>query len=137
MLDELSEELGIDPIELRIINGAKEGTLRPSGITNPKIGCIETAQAAKDHSHYSTPLGEGLKGNLRGRGIASGFWINGSGAACAIANVNFDGTVNLTIGSMDIGGLRPVAAQHVAEVLGIPVENINPQVGDTETIGYT
>ena len=38
---------------------------------------------------------------------------------------------------MDIGGLRPVAAQHVAEVLGIPVENINPQVGDTETIGYT
>ena len=38
---------------------------------------------------------------------------------------------------MDIGGLRPVAAQHASEVLGIPVENINPQVGDTDTIGYT
>ena len=51
--------------------------------------------------------------------------------------MNFDGTVNLIIGSMDIGGLRPVAAQQFAEVLGIPAEDINPQVGDTESIGYT
>ena len=63
--------------------------------------------------------------------------MNGSGAACATANVNYDGTVNLTIGSVDIGGTRPAAAQQFAEVLGIPVEDVNPQVGDTETIGYT
>ena len=133
LLDELSEKLGIDPLDLRIMNGAKEGTIRPSGITNPKIGCIETAQAVKEHDHYTSTI----DGKYRGRGVASGFWINGSGAACAIANVNFDGTVNLTIGSMDIGGLRPAAAQHVAEVLGIPVEDVSPQVGDTDTIGYT
>ena len=78
-----------------------------------------------------------LNGKFRGRGVASGFWVNGSGAACATANVNYDGTINLTIGSMDIGGLRPASAQQAAEVLGIPAENINPQVGDTETIGYT
>ncbi|MQG02855.1 MAG: xanthine dehydrogenase family protein molybdopterin-binding subunit, partial [SAR202 cluster bacterium] len=133
LLDELSEKLGIDPLDLRIMNGAKEGTIRPSGITNPKIGCIETAQAVKEHDHYTSTI----DGKYRGRGVASGFWINGSGAACAIANVNFDGTVNLTIGSMDIGGLRPAAAQHVSEVLGIPVEDVSPQVGDTDTIGYT
>ena len=63
--------------------------------------------------------------------------MNGAGAACATANVNYDGTVNLTIGSVDIGGTRPAAAQQFAEVLGIPVEDVNPQVGDTETIGYT
>ena len=133
IVDEIAEKLGMDPLDLRLMNGAKEGTMRAAGITNPVIGCIETTQAAKNHSHYSTPL----KGINQGRGVASGFWINGSGAACATANVNFDGTVNLTIGSMDIGGLRPVAAQHASEVLGIPVENINPQVGDTDTIGYT
>jgi len=133
LLDELAEQLGIDPLDLRIMNGAKEGTIRPSGITNPKIGCIETAQAVKEHDHYTSTI----DGKYRGRGVASGFWINGSGAACAIANVNFDGTVNLTIGSMDIGGLRPAAAQHVSEVLGIPVEDVSPQVGDTDTIGYT
>ncbi|MCL0055238.1 xanthine dehydrogenase family protein molybdopterin-binding subunit [Dehalococcoidia bacterium] len=133
LLDELAEQLGIDPLDLRIMNGAKEGTIRPSGIANPKIGCIETAQAVKEHDHYTSTI----DGKYRGRGVASGFWINGSGAACAIANVNFDGTVNLTIGSMDIGGLRPAAAQHVSEVLGIPVEDVSPQVGDTDTIGYT
>ena len=133
ILDELAERVGMDPLDIRVLNGAKEGTLRATGITNPVIGCIETAEAVKGHPHY----GSKLDGKSRGRGVASGFWINGSGAACAVANVNFDGTVNLTIGSMDIGGLRPAAAQQAAEVLGISAENIHPQVGDTETIGYT
>lgn len=133
LIDELAEKTGIDPLDLRIMNGAKEGTTRVSGINNPLIGCIETFQTTKEHDHYQSPKSS----KKSGRGVASGFWINGSGAACAVANVNFDGTVNLTIGSMDIGGLRPVAAQHVAEVLGIHVDDVNPQVGDTETIGYT
>ena len=33
--------------------------------------------------------------------------------------------------------LKRGAAQQFAEVLGIPVENVNPQVGDTDSIGYT
>ena len=133
VLDEMAEKLSIDPMDLRIVNGAKEGTRRANGIVNPPIGAIETAEAAKAHEHYSAPL----EGPYRGRGVASGFWINGGGAACATANVNYDGTVNLVIGSMDIGGTRPAAAQQLAEVLGIPVEDVNPQVGDTESIGYT
>ncbi len=133
LIDELAEKTGIDPLDLRIMNGAKQGTTRVSGMNNPLIGCIETFQTTKEHRHYQSPKSS----KKSGRGVAGGFWINGSGAACAVANVNFDGTVNLTIGSMDIGGLRPVAAQHVAEVLGIHVDDVNPQVGDTETIGYT
>ena len=133
VLDEIAEKLSIDPMDLRIVNAAKEGTRRANGIVNPPIGAIETAEAAKAHEHYSAPL----DGPYRGRGVASGFWINGGGAACATANVNYDGTVNLVIGSMDIGGTRPAAAQQLAEVLGIPVEDVNPQVGDTESIGYT
>ena len=133
VVDELCEKLSIDPLEFRVINGAKEGTRRANGLVNPVIGCIETAQAAKDHDHYSAEL----SGPYRGRGVASGFWVNGAGAACATANVNYNGTVNLTIGSVDIGGSRPASAQQFAEVLGIPVEDVNPQVGDTDSIGYT
>ena len=51
--------------------------------------------------------------------------------------MNYDGTVNLIIGSVDIGGTRPAAAQQFAEVLSLPAEDVNPQVGDTESIGYT
>ena len=133
VVDELCEKLSIDPLEFRIVNAAKEGTRRVTGLVNPPIGCVETAEAARDHDHYSTPF----NGPNRGRGVASGFWINGTGPACAIANVNYDGMVSLVIGSVDIGGLRPAAAQQFAEVLGIPVEDVNPQVGDTESIGYT
>ena len=133
IIDELAEKLSTDPLELRIMNAAKEGTRRANGMVNPVIGAIETAEAALYHDHYSTPL----EGANRGRGVASGFWINGSGPACATANVNYDGTVSLTIGSVDIGGTRPAAAQQFAEVLGIPVEDVNPHIGDTEEIGYT
>ena len=133
LVDELCEKLSIDPIDFRISNGAKEGTRRSNGVVNPVIGCIETVESLKNHDHYKSKL----IGPNKGRGIASGFWVNGSGPACALANVNYDGTVHLTIGSVDIGGTRPAAAQQFAEVLGIPVEDVNPQVGDTEAIGYT
>jgi CO/xanthine dehydrogenase Mo-binding subunit len=133
IVDEICRKLSIDPLEFRIMNAAKEGTRRSNGIVNPLIGCIETAQAAKDHEHYNTPL----QGKNRGRGVASGFWTNGTGPACATANVNFDGTINLIVGTVDIGGSRPMAAQHVAEVLGVPVEDIIPQVGDTDSIGFS
>jgi CO/xanthine dehydrogenase Mo-binding subunit len=134
VVDEICEQLSMDPLEFRLINAAKEGTRRATGLVNPVIGCVETTEAARAHEHWATPKKEGP---YVGRGIATGFWMNGAGPACATANVNSDGTVGLTIGSMDIGGLRPVAAQQFAEVLGIPAEDVNPQVGDTDSIGYT
>ena len=133
VVDEICEKLSIDPLEFRIMNGAKEGTRRATGLVNPPIGGIETNEAARAHEHYNSPL----EGPHRGRGVATGFWINGSGPACAIAAVNFDGTVNLTIGSVDIGGSRPAAAQQLAEVLGVHVEDVNPQVADTDSVGFT
>jgi CO/xanthine dehydrogenase Mo-binding subunit len=133
LVDEICEKLSIDKLDFRIMNAAREGTRRSNGTVNPVIGAVEVNESAKNTEHWSTPL----EGENKGRGVATGFWMNGSGAACATANVNFNGTVNLTIGSMDIGGTRPNAAMQFAEVLGIPVESINPQVGDTDTIGWT
>ena len=133
VVDEICEKTSIDPLEFRLLNAAKQGTRRATGVINPRIGCIETNEAARAHEHYSTPL----LGPNRGRGVATGFWINGTGYACATASVNADGTVNLIIGSVDVGGLRTVAAQQFAEVLGMDAEDVNPQVGDTDSIGWT
>ena len=132
-LDELAEKLQMDPLEFRLMNSGKEGSRRVTGPVNPLVGYIETLQAAKDHQHYNTKL----DGKMRGRGVASGFWGNNSGPASAVAVVNSDGTVSLTEGSPDIGGSRVAMAIHVAEVLNIPVEDIKPQVGDTDSIGFT
>ena len=69
--------------------------------------------------------------------MAAGWWANNSGPASAVLVVNSDGTVSLTEGSPDIGGSRAAMAMHVAEVLGLPVTDIKPQVGDTDSIGFT
>jgi len=132
-IDELCEKLGMDPLEFRLLNSAKEGTRRATGPLMPKVGLVETVQAAKDHPHYATPL----EGPYRGRGVASGFWGNGTGPASAMAMVNTDGTVSLIEGSADLSGTRVAFAQQLAEVLGIPAEEIKPTVGDTESIGFT
>ena len=131
-LDELAEKLGIDAIDLRLMNSAKEGTRRPTGPLTPKVGYVETLEATKSHPHYSAP-----KGKRHGRGVASGFWGNNTGPSAAVALVNPDGTVTLTEGSPDIGGTRASVSQQLAEVLGIPVEDVNPQIGDTDSIGFT
>ena len=132
-IDELCEMLSMDPLEFRLLNGAKEGARRATGVIFPRIGNLETLQAAKEHPHYNTPL----EGSNRGRGVAHGFWINGSGPSSAVASVNPDGTVSLVEGSPDIGGSRTVAAMHVAEVLDIPPECVKPMVADTDSIGFT
>ncbi len=136
-IDELCEKLGMDPMEFRILNSSKEGIRRVTGPMTPKVGYIETLQALKDHPHIQTPLGEGEDGKLRGRGLASGFWGNNTGPASALAVVNSDGSVSLTEGSPDIGGSRAAVSQHLAEVLDISMEDIKPQVGDTDSIGFT
>ena len=133
VVDEICEKLGMDPIDFRMLNGSKEGTRRLPGPMFGRIGFLETVQAAKEHEHWNTPL----EGPNRGRGIAGGFWFNGTGPSSALASVTSDGTVTLVEGSPDIGGSRAVAAMHVAEVLGIAAEDVRPQVGDTNSIGFT
>ena len=132
-VDELCDKLGMDPLEFRLLNGAKEGTRRATGPLMPSVGIIETLQAAKEHDHYKSPL----EGSYRGRGVASGFWGNGTGPASAVAIVNADGTLSLVEGSADLSGTRVAFAQQAAEVLGIAVEDVKPSVGDTESVGFT
>ena len=132
-IDEVCEKLSMDPLEFRTLNGAKEGTRRAGGPKFPRIGNLETIQAAREHPHYSAPL----EGQNRGRGVAGGFWFNGSGPASATASVNPDGTVSLVEGSPDIGGTRTTAAMMLAEVLGILSEDVKPLIGDTDSIGFT
>ena len=136
ILDEIAERLGIDPVELRVRNAAKEGTRRVDGVVNARIGMLETANAVRNHPHYNSPL-PGVDGKLTGRGIAFGFWRNNTGPSAVVATVVPDGKVMLAEGSVDIGGSRPAVAQQFAEVIGIPVEDITPQVADTDSIGYT
>jgi CO/xanthine dehydrogenase Mo-binding subunit len=133
VVDEVAGKLGLDPIDFRLRNAAREGTRRADGPKYRRIGCVEVLETMKRHPHYTAPLG----GPHRGRGVAVGFWFNiGFASSCTIS-VNADGTVNLVEGSTDIGGTRTSVAMQAAEVLGIAAEEVNPSVADTDAIGYT
>ena len=66
-----------------------------------------------------------------------GFWTNAGMESAAYASVNEDGTVNLSVGSVDIGGQRAGLAMQFAETMGIEYDLVRPQVVDTDSIGFT
>ena len=73
-VDELARELGIDPLRMREINGAKDGTRATHGVTWNNIGYQKTLEAARASEHMKVALEPN-----QGRGIASGYWHNAGG----------------------------------------------------------
>ena len=131
VVGEIAGKLGIDPIELRLKNAAREGTQAAYGPKFGPIGYVETLEAAKAHPQYAEPLGPN-----QGRGVASGFWFNIGGESSAAVHIGEDGSATVISGNPDIGGSRASMAIMAAEVLGIDVEKVRPIVADTSSIGY-
>lgn len=132
-IDELAEMLQMDPIDLRAKNAAREGTTNSSGQPWPRIGAEAVMEAVKNHPHYTSEL----HGEDTGRGVALGFWFNGGMESSSSATVNSDGTVSLILGSVDIGGSRASLAMQLAETLGVTLDDINPHIVDTDSVGWT
>jgi len=130
VIDEIANRLSIDPIAFREKNAAHQGTKAAYGPTFGPIGFAETLKAAKQHPHYSAPLGEN-----QGRGVASGFWFNIGGDSSASVHINEDGTASVIEGNPDIGGSRASLALMAAEVLGIDYDKIRITVADTNSVG--
>ena len=131
VVDELCQQLGLDPLETRLKNAAREGTKSSYGPTFDQIGLVATLEAAQNHPHYTAPLGEN-----QGRGLSCGFWFNFGGNTCVSLNLNADGTVGITEGNPDIGGSRASISMMAAEELGIPYEKVRTIVADTNSLGF-
>ena len=131
VLDEMCNQLGLDPLEVRLKNAAKTGSKASYGPRFDQIGLVETLEAAINHPHYKAPLAEG-----QGRGVACGFWFNHGGETSVSLMLSEDGTAQIAVGTPDIGGSRASMALMAAEVLGIPYENIRCVIADTSSLGY-
>src|SRR4051812_168613 len=131
VVDEIAKKLKLDPIELRMMNAAREGTKAAYGPKFGPIGLEETLNSIKKTEHWNTPLRK-----WQGRGVASGFWFNIGGETCVSLTVNEDGTVSLMAGTPDIGGLRASLAMVAADELGVEYEKVRPIIGDTGSLGF-
>ncbi|MEM7684503.1 MAG: xanthine dehydrogenase family protein molybdopterin-binding subunit [Pseudomonadota bacterium] len=131
VVDMLCNQLNLDPFEVRLKNGAKEGTKASYGPKWPRIGLLETVEAAKAHPMVKNELGPN-----QGRGVSCGFWFNHGGETSVTLSLSQDGTVALQVGTPDIGGSRASMCLMAAEELGIPYEKVRTTVVDTASLGY-
>jgi CO/xanthine dehydrogenase Mo-binding subunit len=130
-VDEVAKAIGMDPVDFRLKNAAKEGTKSSYGPVYGPIGIGPTLEAAKNHPHMKAPLKEGA-----GRGMACGFWFNFGGQTCVDLNVTPDGNVTVAVGTIDVGGSRASLALAVAEELGVPYDKVRCVVADTSSLGH-
>lgn len=132
VVNELAEQLGMDPIDVRLKNAAKEGTQTIYGPKLKTVGLVECLEACRDSAHYKSAVAEGC-----GRGVAAGFWFNIGGQSSVSINMNTDGTGTILEGSPDIGGSRASMQMMAAEVLQIEPSNLKPIVADTDSLPYS
>ncbi len=127
-MDALAEELGIDPVEFRILNANRPDTVTPQGI---RITTCEMRECLRRAAQEIGWRGRGMAGPNRGIGFAAFFHVGGgarvyrSDGCGTILTVDDFGLVTVITGSTDLGtGSDTAIAQIVAEELGIPVKNV-------------
>lgn len=143
-MDLLAEQLGIDPVEMRLINAQKVGVTTATGqLLHESVGLIETI--------------EDVKGDMQASGNGHGFrwaWREGSkaygwGIACAYKNTGLgggapdkseaeieafeDGTLEVRTAAADMGqGIAHVVAQIAAEEMQLSYERVKVLLCDTD-----
>lgn len=131
-IDELAKKVGMDPIDVRILNGVRTGSVTVYGAKVRSDGFIDTLEAIKSCPQYLSPVPEG-----QARGVAAGFWFNIGGESSAAVHVDEDGGVTVVSSNPDIGGSRASMAMMAAETLGLPAERVRCTVADTTSIGFS
>ena len=138
LLNEIAWKLDISPLEIRRINGFREGSLASTGQVLQDVGYVKTVDAIEPiYEERKRALAEERKsGRKVGLGVASlGYGIGYSGVpnpAAARMSVAADGTVTAYCGTPDIGtGSDTALAQIVAEVAGVSVSRMHIVSGDS------
>jgi CO/xanthine dehydrogenase Mo-binding subunit len=131
-IDDLALKLGMDPIDLRLLNAVQDGQKTVYGATVRYSAFVDTLKAVKNSDHYRTPLAKG-----QARGVAAGFWFNIGGESSAAIHVDEDGGVTVVSSNPDIGGSRASMAIMAAETLGLPIERVRCTIADTTSIGFS
>ncbi len=137
-MDMIAEDLGMDPLDLRLKNVVESGDTTVSGRKITSCGIRECLLQVAEASDWHAKRGRKTAG--RGIGIACNDYVSALrsfyeyDSSSALVRPNEDGTVDVFSGASDIGqGSDTTIAQIVAEELGVPLAAINVVAADTQT----
>ena len=142
-LDDMAEQLQVDPIDLRLANLLPPHSKTITGFRITSNGMRQALNRVREGSNWDEkfrklPLGKGI-------GMGCGFFISGSGLpihwdpnkfphATVHIQIDMDGGVTVHTGAADIGqGSNTAVAQVVAEVLALPLEMIHVRSHESDT----
>ena len=136
-MDELAEACGIDPVELRVRNDVQydpgKGPSRPFS-SRKFIECLKIgAEHFGWHRRQAKPRSIRDGRWLVGLGMASAFRNNLTATSGARVRVDGRGQIVVQTDMTDIGtGSYTIIAQTAAEMLGVTIEDVDVQLGDSE-----
>jgi CO/xanthine dehydrogenase Mo-binding subunit len=138
VMDELAHRIGMDPVEFRLQNLVSRDQISKEQYTSNGLAeCLKKGaeafgwQQARARAQSSGPT-------RRGVGVAACCWsVAGGPPTAVIVTLLADGSATLNMAAADQGtGTKTATAMIVAEELGVPIEKITIEQGDTGTTQY-
>jgi CO/xanthine dehydrogenase Mo-binding subunit len=145
VMDMAAEKLGMNPLDIRLINGVRQGSETITGqiLNNHNVSLVEvmekTAESIGFREKYLRSsrgsgdkwYGIGMAASYRGCSLGA----EGMDFCCATVNIQFDGSILIDVSVFENGQGAPSAMIILAsEMLGVPVESIHYQGSSTATI---
>jgi xanthine dehydrogenase YagR molybdenum-binding subunit len=134
-LDELAYELKMDPVELRRVNDTQTEPVTGKPFSSRHLmECYDRAAEAFGWRRRNPQVASMREGDwLIGMGCATAVYPTNVGAAAARVRLDSQGRVRVQSASHEIGtGIRTVAGQMAAEQLGVDLEAVTVEMGDTD-----
>ncbi|TAA44723.1 aldehyde oxidoreductase molybdenum-binding subunit PaoC [Pseudoxanthomonas winnipegensis] len=134
-MDELAEKLAMDPVELRIVNDTQVDPNHPERPFSQRhmVQCLRMGAEKFGWNQRSAKPGTRREGRwLIGMGMATAFRNNLNMKSAARVRLGADGVVTVQTDMTDIGtGTYTILAQTAAEMMGVPLERVKVELGDS------
>ncbi|CAN7694724.1 aldehyde oxidoreductase molybdenum-binding subunit PaoC [Neorhizobium sp. LjRoot104] len=133
-MDEMAEKLGIDPVQFRILNDTQVDPEKPERPFSRRdlVGCLKLGAERFAWNRRGKP-GTHRDGRwLIGTGVAAAFRNNLLLPSGARVRLDREGVVTVETDMTDIGtGSYTIIAQTAAEMMGLPIDKVAVQLGDS------
>ncbi|MES0001340.1 xanthine dehydrogenase family protein molybdopterin-binding subunit [Mesorhizobium sp. M0051] len=133
-MDEMAVALRMDPVEFRRVNEPEKEPIGGKPFSSRSlVKCYDQAAQAFGWSKRDAAVGSMRDGDwLVGMGCATAIYPTASAPCAARVRLTADGQVRVQCGSHEIGtGVRTVAGQMAAERLGIGMDKVSVEMGDS------
>ncbi len=134
-IDEMAYELGIDPLELRLINYSDRNMAEDKPFSSKELReCFRQGAERFGWTRRNPQPGSMRDGhNLIGWGMSTGMWEANQMPARAEAVLTVNGKLRVTSATADIGtGTYTIMTQIAADTLGMPIEDVMFKLGDSD-----